>query len=706
MIRLRFLAVLSLLGVVCLGYYPAVADTTPVAGFLATDATPSTSKPISVVGVATVAAFKYTLPAASGDRCIPSPGREVITREEIAHAGIARLSDVFRLSDRWYAYTVDGYTWHAQASGLAPASNPRWALIIDDIPVELGLFGIKNLDSAPIHVNEIACIVMTARPSVVAGALRQSGTIHIKTSHPDTGAAVDVGVSAGNEINDPGPFAYTPLASPNVDRVGPIGTGTIEMRSRPLSARLSGKLDEYHTTDNQMNRRVRRLFEPESNPHIEARGVALSATVESRTATHRVLLGSTNTEDLIFFDAYGFEIPADRHVDFFGGAGTAGIGGFEIRYRGSYLAQKLGPRPNTEGVDLDFRKRLVSGGIETRARSGPISMTGGGSIDITDASTTYTLDDTRILVTQIFGEVVGMIGNRLEVAVYGSWIQADGRPAFALHHSSDVTIAGAHWAQLTATLARRTISMDETLWQWTQRGYALPRPPLSKEPAASNIEELSSDPAPRLGTLDLEFGGRLTDELDYRVSGYFRRSLSDYHSQHEIAFDEASTGFHANTRLLGGVSGSFMGVSGSIDLRLNRQLSQRLTYVTEGFTSGDEALRHIHARIPSHRFAYSLTYSPVDRFSLYARARHHTHSRWRDYDEVAAASDGFYPSDLPSATLIDFAATKRLWKDHLIANIALRNVLNDTYRGHPAGAVFDMTFHFSVRASFSSQAGI
>ena len=681
----RFLAALALIGFTDLDADPIVARESPL-----------------VLPMPDIETSSYI----ADGRCRTAPGTELITRADIANAGMVRLGDIFRLSDRWYAYTIDGYTWSAQASGLSPASNPRWTVLVDGNPVELGLFGIQNLDVIPIHTNEIECIEMIARPEVVAGSLRQFGTIHIKTRTAEQGMTLGASVAAGNEVNDPGPFLYTPLTSPNIDRIGPIGAAGIDVGVGGLSARLSGKFDEFHVTDRQVDERAKQLFDIDSKPRITLQAAGLTAAFDSRWGRQNVLAGRSETGDLLFFDAFGLEIPATRHFEYLGGAGTIMFGTAELRYRGSYLSHDLVHRQNVENLTFDFRKQVISGGLETRIHSGPIGLAGGGSFDLMDALSTRSIVDTRTIQTQVFGEITGSFRGRVHGTIHASWIQAEEAPTFAFYQSLYVSPWEGHWMSLTSSLARRTLAMDESLLRWTQLGYTLPpRPTIEDEPPAADIRNLPFDPEPRLGTVDLEFGGLIAKKVSYHVTGYYRRATSDYIPIHEIAYSAESTGLLTNTRLQGYLSSGFLGLSFSLGHRLIRRLSQRLTYVAEGITSGDKALEDFHAHIPAQRLSYSLTFSPVDRFSLFARARYHVGTVWQEYHAVAAASGGFYPAELSDALLIDIAATKRIWKDHLLANVSIRNVLNEPYRTHPGGAIFDMAFHFSVRASFNSASG-
>lgn len=641
------------------------------------------------------------------DYCRASPGVELITREDIRNAGLVRLSEIFRLSDYWYAYSIDGYTWEAQVAGLSAASQARWTFLIDDKPIQLGLFGIQSLDVAPIHMNEIDCVELSFTPDVMGGALRPFGTIHVRTQRPRLGMTVSAGASAGNEINDPGPFRYTPLETPNVDRIGPVATGRIELQTGGRYARLSGKLDEFHTTDLQIEPRRRKLYDIDPKPRIYAEAAALTAGLDGSLGSHSLLAGHNSTKDFIFHPTIGVEVPTARRFNLVGSEGTFRIGSAELRYLGSYVSHALLQRPNAAHLEFDFELRTYSGALSSRIRHGPLGVSAGWSINVTDVRTNQVIADTKTMLTRTFGAASVDLGHTVRAAIHGEWVQADDRAAYAFLQRSSVIPRRGHRVDLTTTLSRRTPSMDESLWRWLYAGYALPAVPAHEEYPAPGavVEQVTTLSEPRLATVDLSYTGHLQEIMWYSVTGYFRSALSEYLPVYDLTFSEESAGLRGHSHLRSFLSGRYVGIAASVRVHLFRKLVQRLTYVAEGAAAGDEAFRDIHARIPAQRLSYTLTYSPVSRFSLYARVRYQAGSVWQDYHHVASLSDGFYAAELPRVLLVDLAATKRLWKDHILANVSLRNIMNEPHRMHPLGAIFDMALHFAVRISFNSEAG-
>ena len=79
----------------------------------------------------------------------PSPGVQIITADDIAQAGLARLSDLFMLLDDWHATSVEGYAFDVSANGLAAAQEAAWLVLVDGNPVDLRILNAQNLNTLP-----------------------------------------------------------------------------------------------------------------------------------------------------------------------------------------------------------------------------------------------------------------------------------------------------------------------------------------------------------------------------------------------------------------------------------------------------------------------------------------------------------------------------------------------------------------------------
>lgn len=649
---------------------------------------------------ATAAAFLIALAGsaardadAQAASCTPGPQTEVVTGADIVRYALSRLSDVFTLSATWHAASTDAYHWHAAPAGAVPGPE-RWTVYVDDVPVAPRLLGRNQLNALPIPIFDIECIELVSGPDLRRTTFSQTGSIRIYTDTPDFGLSFEGGVGAGNEINDPGPFRYTPMVSENVDRVGPIGAGGISVNATDWTARATGRLDEFHVTDEVLIERVRRLFSIDSKPRINVRSVGLTGSIGPPDRRHHVVAGRTETGDLAFFPSVGHEIPTDHHLDVAGGSGRVPFTGGDVLYAASYTRGALKLRPNRADADLGWRQTRIAAEAETRLNA----VRFGGGVHATDAGPAARLVDSRLLTTRLFGglHLPAAPGWRQDLVV--EWKQRNNRAAAAAYAAADVRMGEHH--RMTVTASYGNVLPDEQgLWMWLDRGYSLPMSD------SVRIDPFDDKPLTRLSTADAVWTSTVADGLRIGLRSFYRRVEHEFLPVHDIAYDPAAVGFDVETHVKRDAWGSSAGGSVSIDLAIRSLLHQEVTYTIASALLGDRTYRDLHARVPTHRVTYAATYAPVDRFSLSALVRYTSGISWPSFKAASVQSRGKHPWQLPRYLLIDVSAAKRMWKDHLVVSLALKNVLDEPLRFHPAGAVYHMALHFAVRLNVTSETG-
>jgi hypothetical protein len=60
--------------------------------------------------------------------------------------------------------------------------------------------------------------------------------------------------------------------------------------------------------------------------------------------------------------------------------------------------------------------------------------------------------------------------------------------------------------------------------------------------------------------------------------------------------------------------------------------------------------------------------------------------------------------DLPSTRRVDFSANKWMWRDHVRAQLVMRNLLDADDRTHPSGAQWNLRTHLAVTVALPSGA--
>ncbi|HUF10680.1 MAG TPA: hypothetical protein VMO47_15270 [Rhodothermales bacterium] len=633
--------------------------------------------------------------ASAWDVCLEDMYTEVLRSEDIARSGAVRFTDLLALSDRWVGFSVDGYDWEISPSGLGLTQHQRFRVFVDDKPIPVALLGKSNLNLLPFHLHEVECVAIVSGPDARGPYFSPYGSIRIYTKHPEFGVTLHGGVSAGNEIDDPGPFHYTPMDSPNIDRLGPIGTVDISAASGRAFARLSGTVDEFHVTDDQVDLRAKQLYDADFKPRINLESQAFTA----RGGGQSVVLGRTTADDLLFFPSFGMEIPSTHNLEFAAASGYVEYGRASLEYHGGYLTHDLDRRGNARNLRLDWGERRVLGGLAAAVKEDWGGTRVGGSVESVGARTTQALSDPIVLITRLDAGVTVNLG-RWRQAVFGQWSQADARPAAAGLYRAAFDIDSLNTLALAISYGRHLTESEGGLWIWAGRGFELP------QPDSGVTAVLPFEPSPRMLTADLEWRTRPLREVSATARAYFRWFDGEYLPLHDLGFDAATAALVGNTSVIGGISGAIAGGGFTVDFSPISALRQRVTYNAEFPVHGDRNVTQSWNRIPDQRFIFTSTYSPVERFSLFARFDYRMATSWASFDRVAVESSGRYPAEFSDFLLLDVAASKRLWKDHLRATLVVRNLMNEPVRYHPTGAIFNMAFHFAVQVYFNSESGL
>lgn len=627
-----------------------------------------------------------------------NPRTQIITAEEIAQAGLSRLSDLFVLIDDWMGTSVEGYSWQSSANGLASYQEAAWTLLIDGQPVNLFILNAQNINTAPISIHEISYVEAINTPTFVAGNLYQGGVLHIHTHNPDEGASIKASITAGNEVGDPGPYRYTPYSTPNIDRIGPTLQGAASYAASGWHIRVQGKVDEHHATDERIRERVQTLYQGEKAPRLLLSSTSVDIGTTGQAGNHRVTAGFSRFQDLYFFEPIGLENPMDHRFYQIGARGDFSPGKPSgISYRLSYTSSSLDPRESKGGLNLDWRQNQFRGQYEVRFGTSSLRGALGLNTDYLQSFSEYTLADARLPLNRAYGDFFFRYQNVWEQRVMAYITQVKGVHGFGVLATLTARPTPAHTLSFVGSVVRQPYAETNRLWYWIRQGYDF----LGDQGIDVSLPAVFNTSTTFLG--DLSWRYRPSDQFSLTLAGSVRRFNDLTLAAYSFRYDSLTTGFNTETAVRSPVFGRLTKGSAAIQFRLSPSLDQRVYYAYQRFPSADGTYWQAWQNQPWHRFSYTLRFTPLERLSLYARVTYTSKTEWPDYFEAADVSQGRYEAQLPGVWLLDLSARKRLWRDHLQLNLAFRNLLNKSIRTHPAGAATNMVFQVQLQFYFNSQ---
>lgn len=622
----------------------------------------------------------------------------IISRDEIAQSGAARLSDVLRLIPGWFDYSVDGFTWGVVPDVLDLPRQESWMLLIDGQQVDVRILGNLEINALGLDVGLIDSVEVFSTPVIRRGIMAPHGLVHVHTRPPKRYYELQGSISVGNSTGDPGPFLFTPHESPNIDRIGPASSASAAAGGRNWYVRGAMKHDEHHITDPRIWPRVWLLFQ---DP-IQVRQQLLAQRFDARWflagGEAGVSIDNFRLHQFRFVEQLGVEVPVSLVYLRFASAGDIELyPGVRAFYSGRYSVAEIDPRPNSDDLYFDFRENSGFGAAGLSIELPEAKVEVGASREVRNLHTDDALTHSEVSITGAYATLASeMFPGFLGSATFdlrsfeGKTVpSALGSVAYS-YALGQIVISG----RLHGAHVRSPAWTGSDLWFWTQRGFnfleragaegTLPPSPLSLP--ERQWAELSAGASWRkYGSLTVSGAySRFTHRtipvyerhLEYRDVGLFEREAHFFATQFRLETPVAGE------LLRGSVESLFTPIRG---------LTHRAHYSYTLPLSENAPFRDLWAAVPDHQLDTSVTYAPETRVSVQVRLRLDSWSEWPEYATVDRSSGGGYPSRVPAHVSLDFSVRKQFWKDHLEASVILTNLLNRHVQRHPAARVEPIT---------------
>ncbi|MBT5267856.1 MAG: hypothetical protein HOL70_00235, partial [Candidatus Marinimicrobia bacterium] len=243
----------------------------------------------------------------------------VVSREELAQAGVLRISDVLALVETWQVSSLSGYLHQTSVNSLSPYGQELLAVYLDGQEITPDLLNMVNLESIPLDVSAIDSIVFTSIPKrMKGGALTSGGSINIYSLRK----VANIALKLGNETGEPGPYRYTDRLTPNIDTIGPLANFAvaIPISSFYINSYANGQI--FMFTDQTVHRRNQDLLEGQPNvkrwlinsirPEMVSAAVLLKTGYTGESFQVHALHHQSYADKLMtFFEPLSREIPFD-----------------------------------------------------------------------------------------------------------------------------------------------------------------------------------------------------------------------------------------------------------------------------------------------------------------------------------------------------------------------------------------------------------
>lgn len=619
-----------------------------------------------------------------------SPWVTTYTSDDLAQAGVTRLSDLFLLLENTAAYSVDGYTWQAALNGLSFADNNTWLLIVDGVPQDYATFGVQNINALPFHVSDVSRITISRVPTQTHGVFAQSGVIHVHTQTPSDGLSLRGSVAAGNEINDPGPFRFFDSTQVNIDRLGPPLYAAFSVAGGVGSITASMASDEHHATDAMLFQRVKKLYQGFRRPQVRLRGPRVTARLDAGQGIHRFTRSRTKLEDLRFFEPLGLEVPNTSVHDHLSGSGVFGDSSRAFSYRVTYDRVHLDTRPNRQDVDFGWLQDRYAVHVASHTQLGTWHSETGATVRATETHTPSILLYDTLYETEGYTTWRWQPNVRSFHSLTGGFSLANNELGY--HALATGRQALSRTVALHYTLAQQRMPFETTnsLWFWSRQGYTFLR-----DQAVDFILPLRFT-HPETSTIDVALSVQPSSAVGLTVSVSERRFRGLTAPLYSFVHNQQSDGFTPSIRLTSGLSGRVLGYEATLRVVPTSWMSHQLTYASMSPSSTNKTFVELWDQHPHNQITLTTRCTLPARLRAFMRLHYISSSTWTAYKPADEATSGRFGSTRPNYLLVDVALYKRLWGPRMTALISVRNLFDAPYRPHPAGAALHATLFAQV----------
>ena len=602
---------------------------------------------------------------------------QVVSRGELDAGGWTRLSEIVFAMRGVARSSVDGITVAGDVSGLPTWSLPpgeHWTVLVDGAPMPIGFGGLQLLDLLPVSLAQLDSVTLQRVPTVAAGRIAMHGILHLYTQRGIGSLRASVSHYSGNEAGDPGPFAFTAEASPNVDNSGPFHQGRVAYGRPDWDTDLAVR----RWTDNLTDQRMRARYEEAAAPAapdlwVQQLASTFRAGVTGAGGRHDLHAGVAQIRGTTFLPAAHQDQSLRTRLAYGGIGGSIGTpASWRAGYRVSASRLEAAPYGGPLPATFAHVREAFAAAADVRRTIAAVDATLGVAISRTALQSAMAADaPTHGLVE---GDVL------LSLATAAAW---EPHLAVSVGRGTESFRAGGVLSATRPLDARTALTLraaastralgDDGTW------VDLALSGLSEIAGTRRTSVSAGAEWSRLvvGGATLAYNGRLRHEFGLRV----------------VSPDAPASLLPVRERTSGPASLLSAELGGTLDLPFGGIALGGVAYRFATPLRASEGAWKAANTLPRHLLDASLAAAPVLDIRLRTAVHLASPTRW---PTGAAGED----TRAPAVTRVDVSAEKWFVGRRLRVQALARNLLNDGERYHPLGADFRLRVFAGATATF------
>jgi hypothetical protein len=599
----------------------------------------------------------------------------VVRRADIERAGWNRVTEILDGAVGWARASVDAFSFaaspdHLPAAGESAPSMPEWIVVVNGQRVQTALLGAHLLELLPISVGQIDSVVFTRGPTIYGGAPVARGVMSIFSRRPRQGVNGEVTYQHGDESGDPGPYRYTELASPNLEKIGPFAHGDIGWASPTWDVDAGVHIASLNITDTLITSRFPASTFARLRPDVVSITPTFHAGIDALGGRHEMFASYGDQRGLLFVPTQRSEQSLKTKSGYVGLDGTLNVAGSTLSYEGSTSSIDASELGSPLAFTVGHTRRHLGGTVSASRSVGSATLTIGAIGDrwmLTTGPLSTTSSGGGPLVRALvpIGGATTLDGSATLVfdGARGASLDGSITASFRMDSVTSVTIRGSR--------VQSHRNMDGTWIDAFMTGYELPArtPTFSVAgvalahrflPVAAATIELRAERVTDWGGLGEPGDVHLSSPLDPILH---HADLLGAHARIETLRESVWQG--------------------------SLEYDRTSAYNLDGAAFGAEL-----ASTPVQDFRAQLSVMPVRDFRLSGITSLASGTRWSVF------GDNHDSAVLPPLRRVDASMEKWMWQRRLRFELLYRNLLNEPERYHPFGAQWNLRWHVSASYIF------
>lgn len=611
----------------------------------------------------------------------------VITADQIKSNGCINISDMLKLNTNWDYYTVDGVNYSFTINNLSGFDESGFGLMINGQPVDLSYIEQQNIDLLPFTIDQIDSVLVVDTPQMYRGVFTRTGLIDIYIRQPQEGFSVSAVQSIGNETGDPGPYAYTPYTTANVDKLGYLAGLNFNSLGNNWKLAANFKYRENFTTDKQIRRRI---LNSSADDKAQLIGTSMNLSFDLLKGTHQIFFAYTQHDEFTLLPLLGNEIPATRIFRHIGIDGT-----FEINRNLSFnYFMKDGlndfiDRDNYLGLDYDLRLKTFTGRIEGNYKFNKNLVATGIEYEKRDGNRSGFNNDELFLFIKFYTDLHFYLTHSLEQSI-GFYSVKNEERLYYNGYLNTTWIFGRTKLSLNTAYSEFDLLQQNNYWSWSINSQSNIQPELEYLPGVTNTKM-------KLYSIDLFLESTVSNSIDFQISGNFRYFKDYFIENSNYTYNREKGSISGNIEFAENQNLKVAGGTFKISQKLTETIQQQLSYSYTRTISGTNEIKDQWKVIPIHKILYHLNFVPFDDFGINSTVRYNSEKFWTSYKFVDLVSVNKFRSTIDNQLLVDLSFYKWFWGKQIWTNLMIKNIFNQPEYYHPLGAHLDLRFYLQVQ---------